>query len=199
MKIQTLAAVVGLSTLPFASLANTHTEGFSLQGAIGSFEQKLSFEGESESGSDIGFGIRASYQFTPYLSLDAGYFDFGTYDESYVDGYGDRVTTEVSSDALQLGVTGFYPVNDSFRLLARGGLAFWDARLDIIEHDAPEFSLSVGDSGNDFYFAVGAEYWVNQNLAIGIEYMYLDIDATVVVLPVSNEVSGFMGTIRYAF
>lgn len=199
MKVQTLAAIFALSSVSFTSLANTHSEGFSLQGSIGSFEQKLSLEGESASGSNIGFGIRASYQFAPYLSVDAGYFDFGTYDDSYVDSYGDRVTEEVSSDALKLGVSGFYPVNDSFRLLARVGLAFWDARLDVIEHDAPEFSFSVSDSGSDFYFGLGAEYWVNQNLAIGIEYSYLDIDATVVGISVSNEVSGIMGTIRYAF
>ena len=197
-KLSALAIIV-LAGVSFGTAAESTHEGFSVQGSIGHYNQKWSALGESTSESDIGFGIRASYQFSPYVAADVGYFDFGSYSDDYVDGYGDRVTDKVSSEAIKIGVTGFYPVGDSFRLFGRAGLAFWDAKLDVVEHDAPEYSISISDSGNDIYFGVGAEYWVNQRLAVGLEYSYLDIDAAVVGISVSNEVTGIVASIKYAF
>lgn len=198
-----LIQLASLATIFVAAAATAQAdnglEGFSVQGSLGNYTQKVSIQDYTESGSDIGFGVRASYNFTPYVAADVGYFDFGEYSETYVDDWGDRVTDKVSTSAFKVGVTGYYPVADALQLFGRLGIAFWDGKISTIEHDDPDWSFAVSDSGQDIYFGFGAEYAVNNNLAISVEYSYLDIDATVFGFNVSNEITGIVAGIKYSF
>ena len=108
--------------------------------------------------SDSGFKIFGGFQFTKNWGAEVGYVDFG---KAGIGGFGDIGVT-----ALTLAGTGTLPLNESFSLLGKVGMANWDA----------SGSASSGDSGTDLFYGIGARYNFNKNLSVQVEYEMLDTD-----------------------
>jgi len=108
--------------------------------------------GVSVDDSDSGFKIFGGFQFTKNWGAEVGYVDFG---KAGIGGFGDIGVT-----ALTLAGTGTLPLNESFSLLGKVGMANWDA----------SGSASSGDSGTDLFYGIGARYNFNKNLSVQVEF-----------------------------
>lgn len=110
--------------------------------------------------SDTGFKIFGGYQFTKNWGAEAGYVDFGSATAS------GAVSGDVGITAFTFAGTGTLPLNESFALVGKLGLAMWDA----------SGSASSGDNGTDLYYSVGMRYNFNRNLGLVADYELVDTE-----------------------
>ncbi len=106
--------------------------------------------------SDIGFNVGAGWRFTNWLSVDAGYWDFGEFKS---DSFGDSRRDSIETTAITVGGMVSVPLW-IIDVYARGGAAFWDA-------DAKYFD----DDGTDPYYGVGGALNVFGSIDIYLEYV----------------------------
>jgi OOP family OmpA-OmpF porin len=106
-----------------------------------------------------GFRLAAGYQFIPWLAVDLGYVDFGTFEATFDDPFGPPITAKASADGLELGLIGRVPLGDKFAITARAGMYWWDSKVvagGMTEHD----------SDNDFTYGLGVELALNQTFVL---------------------------------
>lgn len=106
----------------------------------------------------IGFG--AGYQFTPNVAAEAGYHLFG--DSTLVQGALSQ-TAKVSS--FTVAAVGSYPNNNQFSAIGKLGLA-----MNKVSATGNFVGATGNDSKNSLYFAVGAQYNINQQFAVRAQY-----------------------------
>lgn len=108
------------------------------------------------SDSATGFGIRGAYRATPGFAAELGYFNYGE---------ADLANLKSEATAIQAGIKGIYPVSSVFEIYTRFGASVWD--LD----DSKE-------SGTDFYFGIGGEAIIRNEILVGVSYNQFTADAT---------------------
>ncbi len=121
-----------------------------------------------------GFRLAAGYQFIPWLAIDLGYADFGTF-KATSDQFGTPITAEASATGLELGLVGRVPLGDKFAITARAGKLWWDSKVVL-------GGVSEGDSGNDFAYGLGAEMALNQRFVLTGAWQKYNISDTEVDL-----------------
>ena len=116
---------------------------------------------------DLGIG----YSFTPTLSAELSYHQFG--DSTLVDvASGISVTAGVSS--FTAAVVGNYPINEQVSLL--GKIGFARNKTDLTA-SLGNVSASASSSKTSLYYALGGEYNINEKYAIRAQYEdFGDID-----------------------
>jgi hypothetical protein len=97
----------------------------------------------------IGFNLRGGWMFSPYLALEASYFNSGEADDN--DG---RYTWYLDGDALQFGVRASTDVRLPWQVYTRLGYALWDFELDQSNTGQGKY----GEDGSDLYYAAGVAY-----------------------------------------
>jgi len=128
--------------------------------------------------SDSGFKIYGGFQFNKHLGAEIGYVDGGkaTFGGSIPSlGIG-PFTGDLSVTAITFAAVGTLPLNESFALFGKIGLASWDAEASVSFAGA---AGSVDDSGTDAFFGVGARYNLNKNWGLVLEYETYDTDPSV--------------------
>lgn len=114
------------------------------------------------------FDLGVGYSFTPTLSAELSYHQFG--DSTLVVG-ANSATASVSS--LTAAVVGSYPISEQVSLL--GKIGFASNKLDITSNIGINFS----DSKTSLYYALGGEYNINQKYAVRAQYeSFGDIDSS---------------------
>ncbi|QGZ40504.1 OOP family OmpA-OmpF porin [Pseudoduganella flava] len=108
----------------------------------------------------------AGYEINPNWAVEAGYTDFGKNDYAYtVNGVNGRVESDAKSFYLAGKYT--YPVANNFNVFGKLGVAH-------NKNDVSATGLAAawnGDSSkNTVYASLGAEYAINQNVALSLEY-----------------------------
>jgi len=158
-----LAVILPASMLTLSSPASAQGQsdvGWYIGGSYGmtSFDIGGVPAGISVDDSDSGFKIFGGFQFSRHWGAEVGYVDFG---KATIGDFGDIGVT-----ALTFAGTGTLPLNESFSLLGKVGMAMWDA----------SGSASSGNDGTDLFYGIGARYNFNKNLSVQVEYEILDTD-----------------------
>jgi OOP family OmpA-OmpF porin len=113
--------------------------------------------------SDTGFKIYGGFQFNKYLGAEVGYVDLG---KAGVSGsvLGVPFTGDAGATAWTFAGVGTLPLNESFALFGKVGLANWK-----VNASASGFG-STDDSGTDAFFGIGGRYNLNKNWGLVLEY-----------------------------
>ncbi|MFY0664526.1 MAG: outer membrane beta-barrel protein [Natronospirillum sp.] len=157
---------------------------------IGSATQQASFQGvKGRSESDILLGLRGGFQFTDNIAAELSWVKYGEPQWSHIDDWGDRITQDVSADAFLVGLMGILPLHQAFAVNARAGLAFWNLDLEETDSAFPGEVFSLSTSGNNFYFGLGGEYQINDNIHIGLEYSMLTMEVEVLGMSIDYDVN----------
>lgn len=139
------------------------------------YELRNDTSGVDNSKHEYGGKFFAGYQINPMFAVEAGYTDFGKSDYSYsVNGASGRAQAEAES--YYLAGKASYPVAEKVNVFGKLGVA----------HNKNEVLASGlassyhGDSSrNSVYASLGAEYAVNEKVALSLEYEHYgknDID-----------------------
>ena len=162
----------------FLTSANRHNQSYSSYQSRGYSHSKLMPEfyfgggiGRSDLDSEgfddpIGFNLRGGWMFSPYLALEASYFNSGEAD----DNDGGR-TWYLDGDAFQFGVRASTDVRLPWQAYARLGYAVWDFELDASNTGQGEYSID----GSDLYYGAGLAYTRDASRYF-LEFQRLDLD-----------------------
>jgi len=160
---------------------------------VGRAEQKSSIDSfdSTTSGGDLSFGIRAALTVNSNIAFELAYQDYGTAKDST-----NRITTDVSSSAVNLGVKGIIPFEGGFSVHGRFGLSRWEA-----EFKAASLSetLTVDDSGSDLYYGLGLQYDISPELVVGVEYAATDMDILTEGTSLDHKVKNLSLSLGYKF
>lgn len=130
------------------------------------------------SDESLSVGIRSTYSLSQHLGLEFGYMDYGEADLSYLSSDGEHVRDNVSTTALNVGIKWSTPFRNGVSIHARGGVSYWDMKVESTFGDTPSWVAHEKDNGNNMYFGAGAQYELSKNMRVGIEYTVTDIDAS---------------------
>jgi len=159
-----------LSAILLAPLPAMADSGFILAGSIGSSTLEENFEGFGIDTNTTAWRFTAGWQFGDYFTLEAGYHDFGRFDQRF--DLGDAVAiVAVEADGYTVGATLGLPVGDNLILFARGGAFIWEAeaRLDNRNFDFPE--------DTNPYYGAGADFKVTRRLSLVGDWTRYELDA----------------------
>ena len=165
-----LIALGGLS-LSHASAAEDY--GWFIGASVGS--ASYAFDGDLNVG-DIDFDLDDSatawkvyggYQFLPFLAIEAGYNDFGSFDESR-----DGNRAELSADGYNIWALGILPLG-FIDFYGKVGVHFYESELS---GNLEEIGDALGDdSGEDLAYGIGAGFEI-LDFTIRAEYEYFEAD-----------------------
>lgn len=166
---------------PFSSIyaANSLTLGM----AIGAANQQYSdyytdIAGISgASASDASVGIRLGVPLSRNLIIDAALYDYGEANAHYIDTYGDLIGVNLSTTSINFGITGVFPIYYSpADIFGRVGLAMWDADVEFTDSSRPGTRLIDSDSGVTLYLGFGVRFSVANNMRLGFEYTFFNLN-----------------------
>jgi OOP family OmpA-OmpF porin len=110
--------------------------------------------------TDTAVKIFGGYMFNPYLGLELGYIDFGTFRGSFP-------REDWSATSLDFSVVGVLPVpdvNSNFSLFGKFGANFWG----VADHVAGFGTVST--SGTDASYGLGAELGLSPNAGLNLQW-----------------------------
>ncbi len=123
-----------------------------------------------------GFRLAAGYQFIPWLAVDLGYVDFGTFEATATDQFGTPITAVASAKGLELGLVGRVPLGDRFALTAKLEQVWWDSHVDI-------GGQSESEDGSGLTYGVGVDWALNDMFVVTGAWQKYDLsDADVDLL-----------------
>lgn len=160
MKIKTISSTFLLLAVFNSPLFAKETDNYYLGAALTSV-------GYNDS-NDSTFKVNAGYSLNNYFSVEANYFDFGTYDR--FDGSGELDATGYSLEAIAK-----YPLGD-FAVYAKLGNLWWSEEGSISLTTPP---IEIDDSGSDLIYGVGASYDISDNVTIKIEYQESEVNTRI--------------------
>lgn len=138
---------------------------------------------EHQGGNKVAGKIFAGYNFNKNWALEGGYTnfnksEFGAYATGKVDGQPaeGEVLLKTKSSAFYLAGKGSYPINDQFSLFSKLGVTRNHFSADgigsvaIAQGTPPTALRSISGNKLGLYASVGAEYAINQNVSLSLEY-----------------------------
>ncbi len=157
MKATRTAALALLALgLPLAASADS---GLYFGGSIGSASLTEGFDEFVVDDDSTAYRITLGWQFSDFLSLEAGYHNFGRFEDSYTVG-GEPLDLRLEADGYTLGGTASLPLTRSLWLYGRGGAFFWDgdANVNSITTARPE--------DTNPYYGGGGKVLINERLSL---------------------------------
>ena len=115
---------------------------------------------------DTGFKFFGGYDINKNFAIEAGYTDAG---EVSASGGGGTATAELT--ALSLYGKGTVPLNETFSLFGKVGLASWEADLS-----ATGYGSLGSEDGTDLAIGIGGEFNVNNTFGVRAEWERVDAD-----------------------
>ena len=174
---------------------------FSIEAIVGNAYQELDFGGgETPEGDDISVGLRAAYSFNENVAVEFAYFDYGIAEDNYVDSFGDDIHDELKSSSMNLGLKGSIPLASNMSVFGRFGFARWDWEITETDSSFPGEEFNGDDSGTDLYYGVGMDFKLSEQVKLGAEFTYLEMDIDAGDnSSVDNEVRNFAIFVGYNF
>jgi OOP family OmpA-OmpF porin len=159
------AATLGGSAAYAADDAGTGYIGAGVVGSRYSFDVPGAVSADNHSGNKAGGKIFGGYNIDKTWAVEAGYTDFGSRTYNYSTAAG---TGSLHSDAhsYYLAGKGTWPVADKFDVFGKLGVARNHNDVDTTGIAA----VSGGQNKNALYASVGAEYAINKNVKVSLEY-----------------------------
>jgi OOP family OmpA-OmpF porin len=136
---------------------------------------------------DVGFKVFGGYNFLEWLGAEVAYIDGGTAEEKYSDAdVAGSLTVEADVSAFTVAAVGTLPIGEMFELYGKLGMAFWDGELsysasgevcDFLGSEDFPCSASADESGEDFYWGIGAGVNFGEHFNVRLEYEAFEIGA----------------------
>jgi OOP family OmpA-OmpF porin len=194
MSIRKILPVMAVLSLP-CGVVHAQSEGWYIGAGAG--QSKANNAGSCSDLNDVflpgfdctsndtstGWKLFAGYQFNPYLAVEGGHVDLGTFKISASGNFAGAPLppgpgTASGSDkasGFSLDAVGTLPINEQFGLIGRAGLFAWklDASATASQTNAvPTLSVSASDnpSGSGLDFGVGAKYDFNSVAGLRVEW-----------------------------
>ncbi len=170
--------LIAVAVLTSVIAAPALAEGFYAAADIGQSKAANACQGTlgvgvscSETGTGFRFGL--GYQVNPNFAVEGGYLNVSEAvkmtDTSSVPGY--TITATGKGRALQLAGVGIYPVNETFSVFAKAGLA--NVKVDVSGSVTPPLpGVSISDSGtdNNLAWGLGTQFNLGEKLAMRVQY-----------------------------
>lgn len=143
----------------------------------------FTYTGRSYDNDDIGFKIFGGYQFTPYFSVEAGYFDIGTYNKFNTSVLpagvlkGDMAFRGINVDAV---VT--FPITDKVSVFGRAGVHRTELDSDFKGTGyaaGPYTTVNGKRRDTNEKFGVGMAYELNDAVSLRLEAERYNVDDTI--------------------
>ena len=153
---------------------------------------------------DVGFKIFGGYNFLKWLGAEVAYIDGGTAEDKYSDPDLGSAKVGIDVSAFTLAGVGTLPIGDMFELYGKLGMAFWDGDLrisasglicDELAAEGLPCSETDSESGEDFYWGIGAGVNFGENFNIRVEYEAFQIGAD----DVDADADFISGSVVYRF
>lgn len=171
MKRNTTAIIASLALFALMPMTAFADNGFFLGGSIGASTLDDDFDGLGVDTDSTSFRLTAGWQLNDFLSLEAGYHNFGIFEERLDIG---GVMTDISmkADGFTLGATGNIPLGGKFSMFGRAGAFFWDGDAKI-----NDISVATPEDTNLFYGA-GADFKVSENFSLLGDWTRYELEDT---------------------
>jgi len=166
-QMQTVPGLI-LAALLLSPLVQADT-GLFVGASFGSSHLDEDFTGFNIDTDANAYRIVGGFQFGDYLGLEAGYHNFGDFEET-VDFGGLSSVSQITADGWTLGGTLGLPLNEQFSLYGRAGVFFWDADVEV-----DGFSINVPDDENPYYGG-GARVDVTSQLSLLGDWTRYELD-----------------------
>lgn len=190
----------GILFIAFTTPALAAESKFSAELLLGTADQESEINGfGSISGDDTSMGVRGVFTLNENVAFELAFQDYGEMSDSFEDEFGDTINDKVSTDAINFGAKGIIPLGNGLSLNGRVGLSLWDTELKETDSSAPGQVFSADDDGNDLYFGLGAQYAINRQVNIGIEYTMTEMDVSILGISVDHEVKNLSLSVGVAF
>lgn len=128
----------------------------------------------SKNDSDTSYKLFGGYKYNKNFAVEAGYADFGQFEaraSGNTGGTSFSAKGMMDSNAFFVDAVGILPLNDSFSVFGKAGLAYAHTKAKYSETVA---SLAYSESGSDDEFVpklgIGAEYNITKLVAVRAEY-----------------------------
>jgi len=164
----TLALIATLASIPATALADS---GFFIGGSIGAATLDEDFEGLGLDTDSTSFGFSAGWRFGELFALEAGYQNFGKFEET-LDLGGLLSDVTVEADGFTVGFAAGMPLGSTTSLFGRAGAFFWDGDAAI-----NDFTLArPGD--NNLYYGAGADVRISERLSLIGDWTRYELEDT---------------------
>ena len=195
-----IAALVALGLV--AAPAFAADTGPYIGAGVGQFNVQLDDLDFDE--GDVGFKIFGGYNFLEWLGAEVAYIDGGTAEDKYSDPDLGSAKVGIDVSAFTLAGVGTLPIGDMFELYGKLGMAFWDGDLrvsasglicDELAAEGLPCSETGSESGEDFYWGIGAGVNLGENFNVRVEYEAFQIGAD----DVDADADFISGSVVYRF
>lgn len=145
--------------------------GLVISGGVGAASLSEDFDGFDIDADSTAFRLAIGWQFNDYLALEAGYHNFGRFEQT-VDVNGTTVAVSLKADGFTLGVTGSLPLGERFSLIGRAGTFFWDGDADIngVSQARPE--------DTNLFLGIGVSYQLTEKLELTGDWSRYELEDT---------------------
>jgi opacity protein-like surface antigen len=157
---------------------------------VGQSQHKLSstlqenalFEKNSTSSKDNSFGFRIGLKLIDNLTLELAKHSHGSFDNELTvtdprTGFREfAMKTNIKTSSIRYGVKGEVELYSGLSVNARIGIARWEDSqnysriLEVLDYSNSE------QSGDDLYYALGANFKLTENIYVGLEYSIVTIN-----------------------
>ena len=169
MNIRHLAALA-VSLALFSASFNAFASGFYLGASIGNATLNEDFDGLDVDDNSTALRIIAGWSLNDYFSVEAGYHDFGDFEQAFDDA-GGQSTVKLSANGFIFGATGRVPVSERFALTGRAGMFFWNGSAEInnVSQATPEDS--------NLYFGAGVSFEASKKLQLTVDWTRYELES----------------------
>lgn len=124
-----------------------------------------------------GFGLGMGYNLTSNFAVEAGYLDLGQVDISFSATQAVDLTNihPESGDGITFSGLYKYAFNDQVGVKVRLGVFDWETEYETLAGSPLQLSKD-GDSGTDFYWGIGVNHRLIDELNLALEYQQFDFD-----------------------
>ena len=181
MKHLRKAALAALSILALTPVAALADSGFYVGGSAGSATLSNDFDNFGVDADSTAFRLVAGWQFNDFFSLEGGYNNFGTFEQSFEDG-SDLFELNLKADGFTAGMTGSIPFGEKFALFGRAGAFFWNGDAEI-----SNFTQARPEDTNPYYGG-GAKFAITEHLSLvgdWTRYELVDTESDVISLGIT--------------
>ncbi|MBM0105642.1 porin family protein [Steroidobacter sp. S1-65] len=144
--------------------------GFYTGAGVGKVTLEDDSAGVEVEGSDTGFKVFGGYRFNEYASLEIGYIDAGTPDDT-VSG----VLVEADASAIQASALWQIPISNRFEGYVRAGFLVWESENSFSFGGT---TFSEENDGTDFAYGIGAAVHVTPKFGLRAEFEGAELDGT---------------------
>ncbi len=169
MKFKSLAWMSLLATATVISGTALADPGLYVGAGIGSAGVDETFDAFDFDDDVEAYRFLAGYRFGETLGIEAGYLNFGDF-EQRTDLGNTTAITRLTADGWTLGGTLDVPLTEFVTLLGRGGVFVWDADVDVNGVRA-----AVDDDSNPYYGA-GARVSLTNNFSLIGDWTRYELD-----------------------